>query len=382
VLSLRGTPSPSGRNLAGPITWEGQQQALLKGLKQLVGQARRKDVKLVLFFLSDDTRAIGELLAKYQLNCDAVSLPGGLDNPILNTLGIYSQERYANTVVIAPNGEFMMNYSKLHHMPHPVRDRKLRGRYLRSNVEGALDLPWFNPMMADQLTTFIKQMVSNYDVRMGNLYYHKVRAGWHVDLLDPGSCCMQAFDSGWRGCKNACCQEARAKGKVCLVHNPGARGKPIRPAGPADWALAARYFGLTFNDNMHYVKQTSGKYYEALMASKDYKGALEIVNHVIKNHRASHGYGLYRKPIAHHEKRARIYELMGNRGAAAAERNLIAKLKAEDAKKVADYNAGKAKQKAQIAAAKAEKMRKEKAALEALRKKQAEEAKKKAEGEK
>ena len=348
------------------------------GLKQLVDQARLKDVRLVLFFLSDDTKAIGELLAKYQLNCDAVSLPGGLDNPILNTLGIYSQEHYANTVVIAPNGEFMMNYSKLHHMPHPVRDRKLRGRYLRSNVEGALDLPWFNPMMADQLTKFIRQMVTHYDMRMGNLYYAKVRQGWHVDLLDPGSCCMTAFASGWRGCrKNACCREARAKGKVCLVHNPGAKGKPIRPAGPADWALAARHLALTLNDNMGHTIATSDKYYEALMAIKDYKGALEVVNHVIKNHRP--GYGLYRKPIAHYEKRAHIYELMGNRGAAAAERNLIAKLKAEDAKKVADYNAGKAKQKAQIEAAAAEKLRKEKEALEALRKKQAEEAKKKEE---
>ncbi len=391
VLSLRGTPSPSGRNhlvngriaplaegqFAGPITWEGQQQAMLQGLKQLVGQARRKDVKLVLFFLSDDTKAIGELLAKYQLDCDAVSLPGGLDNPILNKLGIYSQERDANTVVIAPNGDFMMNYSKLHHMPHLVSgDRKLRGRYLSFNVEGALDLPWFNPMMADQLAKFIRQMVTHYDMRMGNLYYHKIRHGWHVDLLDPGSCCMTAFDSAWSQCrKNACCREARAKGKVCLVHNPGAKGKPIRPAGPADWALAARHFALTLNDNMSLTIRTSDKYYEALMAIKDYKGALEVVSHVIKNHRP--GYGLYRKPIAHYEKRAHIYELMGDTAKAAAERNLIAKLKAEDAKNVADYKAGKAKQKAQAEAAKAEKMRKEKAALEALRKKQAEEAKKK-----
>jgi len=388
VLSLHGTPSPSGRNhvvrgriaplpegqFAGPITWEGQQQALLKGLEQLVGQARRKDVKLVLFFLSDDTKAIGELLAKYQLNCDAVSLSGGLDNPILNTLGIYSQERYANTVVIAPNGQFMMNYSKLHHMPHLASQS---GRlYLHIDREGGLDLPWFNPMMADQLTKFIKQMVTLYDIRMGNMYYQKVRHGWHVDLLDPGSCCMQAFDSGWRDCRNACCREARAKGKICLVHNPGAKGKPIVPPGPADWALAARYLGLTFNDNMGYVKRTSDRYYEALVAIKDYKGALEVVNRVIKNYRSSHGYGIYREPIAHHEKRARVYELMGNRGAAAAERKLIAKLKAEDAKKMADYRAGKAKQKAQMEAAKAEKLRKEKAALEALRKKQAEEKEK------
>ena len=82
------------------------------------------------------------------------------------------------------------------------------------------------------------------------------------------------------------------------------------------------------------------------MASKNYKGALEIVTHVINNHRSIHRYGVYRPPIAHYEKRARIYDLLGDKGKAAAERDLIAKLKAQDAKTLADHAAAKAKSKA------------------------------------
>jgi hypothetical protein len=379
VIAEDGTPSPSGINhlvngriaplpngqFAGPITKEGQQHELLKGLTGLVAEARRKDVKLVLFFLSDDTKGIAELLAKYQIDCDAVSLPGGADHPILNTLGVYAQESRANTVVISPNGEFLLNYSPLHHASHWIRDRL----YAKTRSEGGLSMPWFNPMRADQLAKLIKPMVTEYDIKTGNLHY-AITQGRHADLFDRGSCCWKAFRSGWTRCReNGCCNTATSKGKVCLEHNPGAEGKTIHPLTDDDWRLAAKHLGLTFNDNQQRVSWTSDKYFEALLKSKDYASALVFVNDRIEKHKKPQ-YGIWRPPIGHHEKRAEIYDLFGEPEKAAADRKLVAEMKIQDAKIMADQQARKEQSVANQKAATEEKAQKEKAALEALRKKQ------------
>jgi len=293
-----------------------KQKELLNGLLATVGQCRRKDMKLVLFFLSQDTKAIKDLLVKYQLNCSAVSLPGGIDNPILTQLGIYSPENFANSSLIAPNGTFLVNYSKMHHKGTVIhRHDKDRN-------------PWFDCMSAEHLSKAIKSVCYAYDTRMGDFYYHKAQ-GVQVSLFDKGSCCLTAYARGWTGCRKPCCRQAMDKGGVCLICNPGAKGKKPVPATPNDWKLAARYLGLTFNDNEKVVARNQHKCEISLLKAKDYKTALAYVNNLIKNHKKPH-YGPYRPPIDYITQRINIYDLLGEKSKAAADLILLEKYKRED----------------------------------------------------
>ena len=306
---------------------EAQQKELLTGLMATVGECRRKDMKLVLFFLSQDTKAINDLLAKYQLDCDAVSLPDGIDHPILNQLGIYSPEHFANTSLMSPNGTFLVNYSKLHH----------QGTVIHRHDKDKN--PWFNCMSSYRVSTSLKNLTVDHDTRMGDFYYHKAQ-GVQTALFDEGSCCLFAYQRGWTGCRKDCCRKAISKGGVCLLCNPGAKGKKPIPATPNDWKLAARYLALTFNDNEKHVQRTSQKLKVAMGKSKDYKAMLAYLNEAIKNHKKPY-YGIYRFPWEIHLERAAIYDKLGEKGKAAADRKYAAELKIKDDAAVAKLNKGK-----------------------------------------
>jgi hypothetical protein len=246
-----------------------KQMGLIKGLTGIVGACRREDMKLVLFFLSQDTNAINEFLTKYRLNCEAVSLPAGLDHPILTKLGIFSPEHLANTALLGPNGDFVINYSEMHHKGVGVgRDSK--------NLD-----PWFDCMSAEHIGNAVKYRVCGYDAEIGNKAYDK---------------------------KN--------------------------------WPVAARHLAITFKFNEKLVAPHAAKLKVAMGKSKDYKAMLAYLNEAIKNHKKPY-YGIYRFPWEIHLERAAIYDKLGEKGKAAADRKYAAELKIKDDAAVAKLNKGK-----------------------------------------
>ena len=83
------TPQPSG---------------LLASAYALAGQPYNNGLQCVTVFLNDDVQKVKAIRDKYGLSGLVTVLPGGLDNPVVNQLGILSPDRNVNSFLIRRNG--------------------------------------------------------------------------------------------------------------------------------------------------------------------------------------------------------------------------------------------------------------------------------------
>jgi len=63
-----------------------------------------KELDVIAAFLSDDGSRVDALMKANQLTCQAAMVPGGLANPMVRRLGIFSADRVANVFVLRRNG--------------------------------------------------------------------------------------------------------------------------------------------------------------------------------------------------------------------------------------------------------------------------------------
>lgn len=79
------------------------------------GQHAHKEIKVIAAFLSDDTDRITALMQKHAWPCQAVMVPGGLNNPLVRRLGVLSADRVPNIVFLRPDGTIVWKLSGLVH---------------------------------------------------------------------------------------------------------------------------------------------------------------------------------------------------------------------------------------------------------------------------
>ena len=82
---------------------------------QLAEQHADKGVKVIAAFLSDDTERIQALMKRSAWPCQAVLVPGGLSNPLVQRLGILSADRAPNAVLLQPDGKILWKLSGIQH---------------------------------------------------------------------------------------------------------------------------------------------------------------------------------------------------------------------------------------------------------------------------
>ena len=348
VVKNRPAAPPKGKKW-GPLTNEAQQLEVLTGLAKMSKEAHLNNVKLVLFFLSEDKVAIKALMKKYKIDCEVVILKDGLENPVLTKFAVFSQEKAINTVLISPDGKLLTNYSKLHHTPHTIhRNRDKRSRYVKQKFQrSGYNMPNFNPMKFDQTEAFLRTKTSEYDVKTGNLYYYMAQ-GINTKAMDGDSCCTAAYIIG-RVCKKACCRQEINKGKICLTCNPSAKGKKLEKPIDKHWRIAANYLRITYNDpgkyGNQYVNRSKQRAFQALFKVKDYKSVIELATELIANNR-SPKYGRLTIPADAYEMRAKAYKQLGEKAKAAADLKFLKKSKVEKAnKKTAQQNRKSMRQK-------------------------------------
>lgn len=74
-----------------------------------------KGVKVIAAFLSDDADRVQALMKKTDWPCQAVMVPGGLSNPLVQRLGILSADRIPNIVLLQPDGKILWKISGIVH---------------------------------------------------------------------------------------------------------------------------------------------------------------------------------------------------------------------------------------------------------------------------
>lgn len=74
-----------------------------------------KGIKVIAAFLSDDSARVEALMAKYKWPCQAVTVPGGLANPVVRRLGILWADRVPNVVLLRGDGTIAWTVSGLVH---------------------------------------------------------------------------------------------------------------------------------------------------------------------------------------------------------------------------------------------------------------------------
>jgi hypothetical protein len=82
---------------------------------QFVEQYADKGLKVIAAFLSDDSERVQALMKKIDWPCQALMVPGGLRNPIVQRLGILSADRAPNAVLLQPDGKILWKLSGIQH---------------------------------------------------------------------------------------------------------------------------------------------------------------------------------------------------------------------------------------------------------------------------
>lgn len=113
----------------------------------LVDQRIPKNMQVVAAFLSEDAARVKALMDRNQWTCQAVMVPGGLQNPIVRQFGILSADRLPNVMLLKPDGTVVWQYSG---NVHPqvraegngemmgVFEQSLRWNILKQDMEQAL----------------------------------------------------------------------------------------------------------------------------------------------------------------------------------------------------------------------------------------------------
>ena len=70
----------------------------------MVDERLRKDLQVVIAFLSEDAEQVKGLMEANQWTCPTVMVPGGLANPLVQQMGILSADRLPNIVLLKPDG--------------------------------------------------------------------------------------------------------------------------------------------------------------------------------------------------------------------------------------------------------------------------------------
>ena len=82
---------------------------------QFVDQYADKGLQVIAAFLSDDTERVQALMTKIDWPCQALMVPGGLSNPLVQRLGILSADRAPNAVLLQPDGKILWKLSGIQH---------------------------------------------------------------------------------------------------------------------------------------------------------------------------------------------------------------------------------------------------------------------------
>ena len=82
---------------------------------QYAEQHVEKEIKVIAAFISDDTDRVKSMMEKNDWPCQAVTVPGGLANPVLRQLGVLSADRVPNIVLLRPDGTIAWRLSGLVH---------------------------------------------------------------------------------------------------------------------------------------------------------------------------------------------------------------------------------------------------------------------------
>jgi hypothetical protein len=120
---------PADPNADFPVEIKGSVTVDAKGKKketlgvmqqafQLADQDVSKSIKVLAAFLSDDRERVQALMEKHQWPCEAVMVPGGLENPIVRQLGIVSADRTPNIFLLRPDGTVAWSLSGIIHPHH------------------------------------------------------------------------------------------------------------------------------------------------------------------------------------------------------------------------------------------------------------------------
>ncbi len=99
--------------LAEPPADPAERSHFVKSVSAHTGRANDKDVTLTVVFLTEDTNAVRALMKENEWTFQAAMMPGGLDNPLVQRLGILSADRVPNVVLLRPDGTIAWTMSGL-----------------------------------------------------------------------------------------------------------------------------------------------------------------------------------------------------------------------------------------------------------------------------
>ena len=128
----------------------------------IVDERLRKDVQVLIAFLSEDAERVKGLMEANQWNCHALMIPEGLGNPLVQQLGILSADRLPNIVLLQPDGTISW---KLSGNVHPqvraegkgelmaVVGQSLMWNILKLEIEQDIQALAKNPSDTDELFT-------------------------------------------------------------------------------------------------------------------------------------------------------------------------------------------------------------------------------------
>jgi hypothetical protein len=108
------------------------QKKLTQGVKGVNTYAEKRasgDVQVVAAILDDDASRVGALVDEQTLGCPVVVVPGGLRNPLVQRLGILSEDERPNVVLIRPDGSIAVALSGL------AMDGKQSGNVIQNVIE-------------------------------------------------------------------------------------------------------------------------------------------------------------------------------------------------------------------------------------------------------
>jgi hypothetical protein len=91
------------------------QDEIVKQVTQLADTHVRQGIDVIAAFLSDDTDAVNALMKKNAWTCEAVMVPGGLKNPLVQQQGILWADRVPNIALLRPDGTIAWQISGLVH---------------------------------------------------------------------------------------------------------------------------------------------------------------------------------------------------------------------------------------------------------------------------
>jgi hypothetical protein len=90
-------------------------KGVMQNAFEFAAQHPQQRVKVIAAFLSDDTARVRILMNKLQWPCQAVTVPGGLGNPLVRRLGILSADRVPNIVLLRPDASIAWKLSGIVH---------------------------------------------------------------------------------------------------------------------------------------------------------------------------------------------------------------------------------------------------------------------------